>query len=167
MNSITFVGQVRVNPTLVSSMSRLVCMVYPGIMASSLLSAQLVIHITLYIHIVLGLHTFQHSVGRRKTNFTPHPLIHTYITTPVKFLRPTPSLSSSPISPSPHSFLTTILSLSTIPFHPLLSLPSLTTVPVCQECIQPDTVHSSDYWRLLYRLLEITGDYCRDYWRLL
>ena len=210
--------------TIVSSMLSFVCMVHPGIVVSSLWSAQLVTRIThRYCHHVRlpspslnkyhtwvtltegegkrrardsGWKTCQSSVTPREEGCwdsrwqetlgfstayvllpwcSPHnvlhspstgatylpafcweekdklyfPSLHTYITTPVKFLQPTPSLSSSPISPSPHSFLTTILSLSTIPFHPLLSLPSLTTVPVCQECIQPDTGYSSDYWRLL------------------
>ena len=117
-----------------------------------------------YIHLVLGLHTFQHSVGRR-TNFTHTPPL------PCTF-SPTPSLSTSPSSLHITNLTLSFLSLRHSlllhnTFPSLFSLQSLTTVPVCQECLQPDTVHSSDYWRLLYRLLEITGDYCRDYWRLL
>ena len=87
------------------------------------------------------------------------PSLHTYITTPVKFLRPTPSLSSSPFSPPPQH-LSILYSL-------------------CHHWQQYQFVRSAfnqtldthqitgDYCRDYWRLLEITGDYCTDYWRLL
>ena len=214
--------------TIVSSMSSFVCMVHPGIVASSLQSAQLVIRITrcychhvhlpspfwtnttlewhwqkerekggpetrderpaslqwhrerraaetpngkicqvsalpmccylahthptmFYIHLVLGLHTFQHSVGRRKTNFTSHPFTH---------ISPPPWNFFSLLPPSPRHQSHPLLTPFSPPFSPSPQYLSI-LYSLCHHWQQYQFVRSAFNQTLDTHLItvEITGDY--------
>ena len=129
-----------------------------------------------YIHLVLGLHTFQHSVGRRKTNFTSHPFTH--ISPPpwnfFSLLPPSPRHQSHPLltpfsppfSPSPQHL--SILTLSAITDNSTsLSGVHSTRHWILIRLLEITVEITGDYWKLLEITVQITGDYCTDYWRLL
>jgi len=135
-----------------------------------------------YTHLVLGLHTFQHSVGR-STNFTSEIYHHSHAPSPLPppspllpyplplHFSPTPSLSTSPSSLQSHPLLTPFSpSFSPSPQHlSILILFAITDQFVRSAFNRTPYTHliTGDYRRDYWRLLEITEDYCTDNWRLL
>ena len=100
-----------------------------------------------YIHLVLGLHNFQHSVGRT-------PSLHTYTTTPMNFLPY--SLPLLHITMQSHPLLTP----SSLPFSPSpLHLSILILSAITDNSNQ---LVRSAFNQTLYTQL-ITRDYRRDY----